>query len=76
MALECESGRPVGVAAAGPRRLAPARVHEIDWLGDGVVTEHLAEDGQELGFGDVVGLGFDTVGLVGHHGGEEDAAAG
>ena len=76
VALQCEAGRPVGVATASPGCFAPARIHEVDRVRDGGVAEHLAKDDEDLGFGDIVGLSFEAVGLVCHDGHDEDAAAG
>ena len=74
--FEGESGRPVGVAAVGPGRGAPARIHEVDGLGDVGGAEHLAQRDEDLLLCGFVGLVVDDVGLVGDDGDEEDAAAG
>lgn len=76
MAFEREAGRPVGVAAASPGYFAPTRVHEVDRVRDGGVAEHLAKDDKNLGFGNMVGLSFEAVGLICHNGHDEDAATG
>lgn len=76
VSFEREPGRPIGVAAVGPGRGAPAGIHEINRLRHVLGTEHLAQGREDLGFGEVVGLLVDDVGLVGDDGDEEDAAAG
>ena len=76
MPFEGQARGPIGVGASRPGRLAPARVHEIDRVGDVLVTEHLAQNGEDLELGTLVGLGFDASRLVGHDGSEEDSGAG
>lgn len=76
VALKCEPGRPVGVATARPRSLAPTGIHEIERFGHGVAAEHHTQDGEEFGFGTLCGLGFDAMGLIRDDGGYENSAAG
>ena len=74
--LQCESGRPVGVAAIGPRRGAPPRIHEVKGLWDILGAEHLTERDEDLVLRGFIVLVVDHIGLICDHGDEKDAAAG
>ena len=76
MSLEREARRPIRIRAERPRDLAPAGIHEGDGVGNIFGAEHLAQDGEDFGFGQVVRLVFNYAGLVRDDGGDEDAAPG
>ncbi|KAI7978072.1 hypothetical protein EIK77_009612 [Talaromyces pinophilus] len=65
--------RPIRVASVCPWFKAPARVHECNWVRHVVGTKHVSEDGHDLIPGFIVGLSFDAVRLIVHHGYEDDA---
>ena len=74
--FQCEPGRPIGVAAVGPWRGAPARIHEVKWLWDILSAEHLTERNKDLLLRGFIVLLVDDIGLICDHGDKKDAAAG
>lgn len=74
--FQSESGRPIGVAAVGPWRGAPTRIHEVQGLRDILGAEHLTQRDKDLLLRGLIVLVIDDVGLICDHGDEKDAAAG
>lgn len=76
VALERQARRPIRIRPVRPRRGTPARIEEVDRVGDVVGAEHVAQRDEDLRLGGFVGLAVDDEGLVGDDGDKEDAATG
>ena len=74
--FQCESGRPIGVAAVGPWRSTPPRIHEVEGIWDILGAEHLTERDEDLLLRGFIVLVVDDVRLICDHSDEKDAAAG
>ena len=72
--FQCESGRPVGIAAIGPWRGTPTRIHEVEGLWDVLGAKHLTERNEDLLLRGFIVLVVNDIGLICDHGDEKDTA--